>query len=94
MVASTYKLRVADDLAQLLRTLHPDLKRKIKASLAIILDNPEVGKSLRDELTGLKSFRVGRVRIIYRIKSRTIELVAVGPRKKIYEETYRLIKKK
>ncbi len=90
--ANLYKFRVTDEVAHLLGTLHPELKRKIKAGLRIIIGNPEAGKSLRDELAGLRSFRVSRFRIIYRIKGRKIEIVAVGPRERIYEETYRLMK--
>jgi hypothetical protein len=42
----------------------------------------------------LRSFRVGRFRIVDRIAAgRRIELVAVGPRAIIYEETYRRIAK-
>ncbi|MCL5277189.1 MAG: type II toxin-antitoxin system RelE/ParE family toxin, partial [Deltaproteobacteria bacterium] len=49
---------------------------------------------LKDELTGLRSFRVGSFRIIYRISTRKIiEIVAIGPRERIYEETFRLLKK-
>jgi len=80
-------------VAHFLRALHPELKRKIKAALRIIISTPEAGKVLRDELAGLRSFKVGRTRIIYRITSRTIEIAAVGPRDRIYQETYRLIKK-
>jgi len=55
---------------------------------------PESGKSLKDELEGLKNYRISRFRIIYRISSKLIiDIVAVGPRKTIYEETYRIIKK-
>jgi len=61
--------------------------------LRIILSSPENGKALRDELMGLRSFRVSRFRIIYKISGRTIELVAVGPREQIYQETYRIIKR-
>jgi mRNA interferase RelE/StbE len=89
-----YKLRVPDDLAAFIRALHPDLKKKIKASLRMILSAPHSGKSLKDELCGLKSFRVSRFRIIYRIASgKHIEIVAVGPRERIYEATYRLLRK-
>ncbi len=87
-----YKLRVTDDVTHFLRTLHPELKRKIKAALKILISTPDAGKTLRDELAGLRSFRVSRFRIIYRISRRTIEIIAVGPRERIYEETYRLMK--
>jgi mRNA interferase RelE/StbE len=88
-----YKLRVTDDVAYFLRALHPDLKRKIKAALKILISTPDAGKALRDELAGLRSFRVSRFRIMYRIKGRIIEIIAGGPRERIYEETYRLINK-
>jgi mRNA interferase RelE/StbE len=89
-----YRLSVPDEIVDFLRSLHPEIKRKIKAALNLIASDPGVGKSLRDELRGLKSFQVGRFRIIYRVTSkRIIEIVAIGPRKTIYEETYRLLKK-
>jgi mRNA interferase RelE/StbE len=87
-------LRVPDDVAALIRGCHPLLKRKIKAGLRQILTEPESGKSLKDELQGLRSYRISKFRIIYRIsRKQTIDIVAVGPRKTIYEETYRIIKK-
>ena len=89
-----YRLSVPEEIVDFLRSLHPEIKRKIKAALELIASDPGVGKSLRDELRGLKSFQVGRLRIIYRVTSkRIIEVVAIGPRKIIYEETYRLLKK-
>lgn len=89
-----YRLNVPDEVADILRSLHPELKRKVKSSLQLILKEPGSGKALKDELAGLRSFRVGRFRIIYRISSgNKIDLVAVGPRVRIYEETYRILKK-
>ena len=88
------KLRVPDETVALIRGCHPQLKRKIRAGLRHILTEPDAGKSLKDELAGLKSYRISRFRIIYRISSKkTIDIVTVGPRKTIYEETYRIIKK-
>ena len=59
-----------------------------------IVADAHIGKALRDELTGLRSHRVGRFRIVYRIAPNAVEIVALGPRRIIYEETFRLIKKK
>jgi mRNA interferase RelE/StbE len=92
--SSPYRLRVSAEIASLLRGLHPQLKRKIKAALKLIAADPDAGKSLREELKGLKSFRTGRFRIIYRTSPRKIiEIIAVGPRRTIYEETYRIVRK-
>jgi mRNA interferase RelE/StbE len=88
------KLGVPADIREFIRTMHPSLKKKIKSSLKMVLSDPHSGKALRDELAGLRSFRVSSFRIIYRIKDPAqIELVAIGPRERIYEETYRIIHK-
>jgi mRNA interferase RelE/StbE len=87
-----YALSVPPHLAALVRHLHPRLKRKLRAALETIAADPRSGKLLKDELAGLWSFRLGRFRVVYRIAtSRRIELVAFGPRERIYEETFRLI---
>ena len=88
------RLRIPEETANFIRSLHPEIKRRWKAALKVILSDPDTGKSLRNELEGLRSFKVGRFRIIYRKPSRgIIDIVAIGPRKDIYEETYRLVKK-
>jgi mRNA interferase RelE/StbE len=77
-----------------LRTLHPNIKRKLRAALQAIVTDPQAGKALGEELSGLRSYRVSRFRIVYRLaEGMQIEIVAIGPRERIYEETYRLIKK-
>jgi mRNA interferase RelE/StbE len=89
-----YKLRVPDHLAEFIRGLHPEIKRKIKGSLKNIAMEPDSGKPLKEELEGLRSFRVSRFRIVYQIaEPREIQIIAIGPRERIYEETYRLIRK-
>ena len=93
-VGPQLKLRVPVEIVTFISGCHPKLKRKIRAGLQHIVTEPECGKSLKDELEGLKSCRISRFRIIYRISSKKIiDVVAVGPRKTIYEETYRIIKK-
>ncbi len=84
-MASSYRLRVPDSLAELITGLHPGLKRKVRAGLDVIRNDPSAGKELRDDLAGLRSLRLGRHRIVYRIAPRrVIELVAIGPRRTIY----------
>ena len=77
----------------MIRGMHPNLKRKVRASLDMILTDPDKGKALKGESTGLKSFRVSNFRIIYRISKKCIEFVAIGPRQKIYEETFLILKR-
>ena len=89
------KLRVSNETAELVRSLHPDLKRKIKAALEAILIDPQAGKALKDDLVGFRSFRVGKFRVVYTKPSDRLilDIVAIGPRKTIYEETLRFLKK-
>ena len=90
-----HRLRASAALEDLVRGLHPDLKRKVRAGLDLIRTTPEAGKALRDELAGLRSLRVAGVRIVYRVSPRrVIELVAIGPRRTIYEETLRLLRRR
>ena len=94
MTQKPRKLRVPNDTVALIRGMHPELKRKVRGSLQAILSDPHTGKGLKDELAGLRSFRVSRFRIIYRIargRGDSIEIVAIGPRERIYEETYRIV---
>jgi len=87
------KLRVPSGAAALVRKLHPQLKRKVRAAIDQIVADPRSGKPLKDELSGLWSFRIGQFRLIYRIDRRWIDVVAFGPRSRIYEDTYRLVTK-
>jgi mRNA interferase RelE/StbE len=84
---------VPDEVASRIRRSHPELKRKIRAAIDDILQNPSSGKPLRDELAGLRSFRVGKIRIVYREASQSIELVTIGPRTAVYGETLRLTRR-
>jgi len=87
-----YRVRASADVAQLVKRLHPLLKAKVKVAFRTIVTDPYVGKGLKEELAGLRSYSVGRFRIVYRVQDeRTIHIVALGPRRTIYEETFRLI---
>ncbi len=89
-----YKLRIPEYLARDIRSLHPYIKKKVKHALKTIVNDPYTGKALKDELEGLRSFKIKRFRIIYKVVGeKEIQIVALGPRAYIYEETYRLLKK-
>jgi mRNA interferase RelE/StbE len=93
-MAAPYRLRVPDHLKELIRGLHPELKRKVREALDMLCDDPSAGKELSDELTGLRWLRVGRFRVVYRVAtSRLIELVALGPRRSIYQETLLMLRR-
>ena len=94
-MASQSRFVVPDRLIHWIRELHPEIKQKIRAAFDEIAANPTEGKALIKELEGLRSFGVGRIRIIYKISSPLrVEIVAVGPRRTIYEETARMVSRR
>ena len=79
-----FRLGMAQAVRDLLIRLPPSLKHKVKAALHSLADNPYQAKALKDDLVGLRSFRVARSRIILQVKASTVEIVPFGPRKDIY----------
>ena len=82
---TAYRVEMPRMLRDLIRHLPPELKAKIKAALRSISDDPYRAQELRDDLRGLRSYRVARSRVIYRIAGSTVQIVALGPRADIYE---------
>ena len=83
-----YRIEMPRVLRDLIRHLPPELKAKVKAALRTISDDPHRAKELRDELAGLRSYRVAGARVIYRINKPSgsmVKIVALGPRADIYE---------
>jgi len=91
-MAPPMRIKLPAEVAVLIRNLHPQIKRKIRSALEEIQADPTSGKQLRGELAGFRSFRLGKIRIIYRGKDGIIEIVAIGPREVIYFETALLLK--
>ena len=85
-------VRLPTDVQQTIRTLHPDLKRRVRLAVELLRVEPEAGKALRGELRGWYSLRVGRLRIIYRPLKSRIDVAAIGPRSLIYFETARRLR--
>lgn len=88
-----YKLFVPHEIVSLIRGLHPSLKKRVRVALEEICENPYCGKGLKEELKGLRSCRIKRFRIIYQVLPEDkIGIIAIGPRKYIYQETYKQLK--
>lgn len=88
-----YRLDMDADTRALMSHLPPSLKRKVKGSLRSIAKEPAEGKMLQEELAGLRSYRVGQLRIVYDVdqSKRKVHVIAIGPRKTIYKELEREI---
>ena len=84
----SFRPDIPPHVAEVIRPLHPDLKRSIKAAVRAIATDPGCEVPLLRELDGLWKYRVRRFRIVYAIdrKKRVIRLMAVGHRRNVYEE--------
>lgn len=72
------------ETSDVVRQLAPEPKRKVRAALAKLQRDPELGEPLERELTGMRRVRVGQLRIVYRVSALAVEIVAIGPRRSIY----------
>jgi mRNA interferase RelE/StbE len=83
-----YRLVIAPQAAEVVRALDPDLKRRVRSALDALGDEPSIGEPLRGELAGLWRYRVRRFRIVYALdrSRRVVRVMAVGPRRSIYED--------
>ena len=84
------RLRIPDEIGDRVRSLHPALKRKIRATIDDLLSDTAQGKPLQGQLLGFNSIRVGRFRVVYRVQQDIVEILTIGPRRTVYEEADRL----
>jgi len=68
------------------KKLRGNRKGEVDRAIEDITANPKIGKPLRYSLKGLRSYRVGNLRIIYTIEGEDIYFITFGDRKKIYED--------
>lgn len=92
-MSSPFSLDVDGEIRALISHMAPSQKRRIKEAFRSIASSPSEGKPLQDALAGLYSYRSGRLRIIYALdgKRKKVHVVAVGPRRTIYEELEKLL---
>lgn len=83
-----WRVFLTPKVQEVLRTFPPEIKTYLRASLEEIAKDPSVGKVLKDELAGFRSFRARRFRIVYKINRHTITVlvIGIGHRRDIYEE--------
>lgn len=83
----TWKIRFTRNAAKSARKLDPQTQRRVRAALQRLAEAPELGKPLQLTLRGLRSYRTGDYRIVYRAIEDRIEIliVAVGHRREVYD---------
>jgi mRNA interferase RelE/StbE len=82
-----YRVRLTAAAAEIYNSLHPDIRKQIKATLAELIQTPHRGKALQNELIGFRSLKIKRYRVVYQVDDpgKTVVIYAVGHRRDIYE---------
>jgi mRNA interferase RelE/StbE len=83
-----WKTRFTPEASRLLSKLHPENKRRIKKALGGLQQDPYPGKDLQEELSGFKSLRIKRYRVVYNIneEEKIIQILYIGLRSDVYEQ--------
>jgi mRNA interferase RelE/StbE len=91
-----WRLAIAPHVAERIRHFAPDLKRGVREAIRAIAVDPARGEPLKRELQGYLKYRVRRFRIVYRVdrRARTVAILAVGPRRSIYEDVAAAIRQR
>ncbi len=86
-MAEKFRLIYSETSRNQIRKLHPHLKPIVKEKVERLSAEPYLGRMLEKELSGYRSFRAKRYRIIYMLNedTQTIEIHYIGHRKDIYE---------
>jgi mRNA interferase RelE/StbE len=89
-----WTLRYATSAARAIRKLDPQIRRRVLAAVRKLAQEPERGKPLQLTLKGLRSWRTGDYRIVYRVVELRVEIlvVAIGHRRDVYERLSQSLK--
>jgi mRNA interferase RelE/StbE len=88
-------IKFTPETARLFAVLHPQTKKMIKAGLKLLYQDPDSGGDLQEELSGFKSFKLKRYRVIYKFSEgdNTIRIYYIGHRRDVYEQFQTLLNK-
>ncbi|MBI2343104.1 MAG: type II toxin-antitoxin system RelE/ParE family toxin [Deltaproteobacteria bacterium] len=83
-----WTLRLSEQAQRFYSSLSGKHQIQMAHGLDRLVENPHLGKSLRGELRGYWSYRVGVYRIIYVIRRQEIivEVLRIHHRKEVYEK--------
>ena len=90
-----YSPRFTREASNIIAHLPPEAKRLIRASIDELITKPAKGNELQMELSGFRSLRSKKYRIIYRVNEAddSIDVYYVGPRKDVYDNFRELLER-
>ena len=73
--------------AKAIRQLDPQVRSMVRAAIERLVEDPTRGNPLQLTLRGLRSWRTGDWRIVYRATNEKLEIlvIAVGHRREVYD---------
>ena len=82
----SYRVLLSSQAEKFYKKLRKNVQVRVREALLSLENRPHAGKRLHGDLRGNNSLRVGELRIIYTISEmdKTVQVIAVGPRKTIY----------
>ncbi|MBI5525432.1 MAG: type II toxin-antitoxin system RelE/ParE family toxin [Deltaproteobacteria bacterium] len=88
-----WRARYTKEGAAVIRTMHPEIKRRIREGIRMLLENPLLGHELHFELSGFRSMRIGGYRVIYQVNDagHSIDVHHAGRRRDVYEDFRELL---
>lgn len=83
-----WTISYTESAARAIRKLDPAVRSQIRAAVRVLAGDPLRGKPLHLTLRGLRSWRTGGWRVVYRVCAEQIEVlvVAVGHRRQVYDQ--------
>lgn len=90
----SWKLLYSPEAARAIRKLDPPVRRRVRAALETLAEDPWRGKPLQLTLQGLRSWRTGDYRIVYRVEAErvVVMILAVGHRREVYDRLRRRLR--
>ena len=90
----SWTVRYTETAARAIKKLDPSVRKRVRAAIDTLREDPHRGKSLHLTLKGLYSWRTGDWRIVYRIDGERIEIlvVTVGHRREVYDRLRSLLR--
>jgi len=81
------QIRYTPTATKAIRKLDPGTRIQVRRAIERLVEDPERGKPLQLTLKGLRSWRTGEWRIVYRSRNNQLEIliVAVGHRREVYD---------
>ena len=89
-----YRVKLTVAAAGMLRQLHPEIRKSLKAALRELGRDPWQGKVLLGELSPCRSLKLKRYRVVYLVdeKAQEVKIVALGHRRDIYDTTGHILR--